>query len=115
MSHTSTSLTEAQRTEDQRICAWYESQSEEVLADLFELYGASTPRECWDAWCAVVDACPSPANPAAPASLPAPAVAEQGEGIRVQNREAWMAIADFLILDGLRSVVSLRAANDCHA
>lgn len=62
---------------DQAINAWYESQSEDLLRDLFERFDADTPRK---AWLAFFSDCSPPATQTAPASLPASAAAGQGEG-----------------------------------
>lgn len=62
-------------TEDQRICAWFERQSEETLRDLQDRFDAVSPRQCWNAFFAD---CPPPApqNPGACLSAPAAAVQE---------------------------------------
>lgn len=91
-------------TEDDRICAWYEAQSEETLSYLFERFGASTPRQCWLSF---HRDCSLPSVDSA-ASLPAPAAGEVGGNVS-RNRAAWMSIADFLTLDNLRSVLAARA------
>lgn len=37
-------------TEDERICAWFECQSEDTLRDLHDRFDAVSPRECWNAF-----------------------------------------------------------------
>lgn len=37
-------------TDDERICAWHDCQTEEFLRDLFDRFGASSPRQCWNAF-----------------------------------------------------------------
>lgn len=60
--------------EDQRIIAWFESQSEETLRDLFDRFDASSPRQCWTAFLAD---CTPPAQECPGDSLAAPAEAGQ--------------------------------------
>jgi hypothetical protein len=53
-------------TEDERICAWFECQTEETLRDLHERFDAVSPRECWTAF---FNDCSSPAPESPGASL----------------------------------------------
>lgn len=62
-------------TEDQRICAWFECQTEETLRDLHERFDAVSPRECWTAF---FNDCPSPAPESLGDSLAAPVEVVQG-------------------------------------
>lgn len=59
--------------EDQRICDWFESQSEEFINDLMEKHGYDlTPRKAWDAFSGSPAAQESQSE-----SVPAPAEAVQ--------------------------------------
>lgn len=62
-------------TDDERICAWFESQTEEFLRDLFDRFGAVSPRQCWNAF---FNDCSSPAPQSSGDSLAAPVEAVQG-------------------------------------
>lgn len=62
-------------TEDQRICAWFECQSEDTLRDLFERFDAVSPRQCWHAF---LNDCSLPAPEGSGDSLAAPVEAVQG-------------------------------------
>ena len=72
-------------TEDERICAWFECQSEETLRDLEERFDAVSPRECWHAF---FNDCSPPAHQGHSKSLAAPAAAGQGVGIRIKVRRS---------------------------
>lgn len=61
--------------EDQKICAWYESQTEQTLCDLQDHFGAESPREAFNAFF-TPSAEQSPGD-----SLAVPAEALQGECI----------------------------------
>lgn len=63
-------------TDCQRLEAWYESQTEETLCDLFDRFGAVSPRECWHAF---FNDCPPPAHEGLGDCLAAPA--EAGHGV----------------------------------
>ena len=62
---------------DDQVVAWFDSQSEEFLAVLPGYEDGLTPRRAWNEFFSS-----SPATEAAPASLPAPVVAGQGEGTK---------------------------------
>lgn len=61
-------------TDDQRICAWFECQTEETLRDLHERFDAVSPRECWTAF---FNDCSSPAPESLGVSLAVPVEAVQ--------------------------------------
>jgi hypothetical protein len=61
-------------TEDERICAWFECQTEETLRDLHERFDAVSPRECWTAF---FNDCSSPAPESLGVSLAVPVEAVQ--------------------------------------
>ena len=69
-------------TEDQRICAWFECQTEETLRDLHERFDAVSPRECWTAF---FNDCPSPAPQSLGVSLAVPVEAVQEVCIHQQQ------------------------------
>ena len=73
---------------DQRICAWYESQTEETLRDLQDRFDAQTPRQAWTAF--FNDFTPS-ADQGSGDSLAVPAVAQQGECIpTLEQFQRWL-------------------------
>lgn len=87
-------------TEDQRICAWFESQSEETLRDLQDRFDAQTPRQAWEAFFADCSS-PAPQNPGACLSAPAAAVQE----VRSDSSDAEFGLSalDLQVLDVLEN------------
>lgn len=77
---------------DDEVVAWFDSQSEEFLAELPGYEDGLTPRRAWNEFF-----CPSPATETAPASSPAPVVAGQVEGTtRVSLKDFEDRLSDLL-------------------
>lgn len=97
---------------DQEILAWYESQTEELLRDLYDRFGAQTPRQ---AWMSSFNDCAFPAQQSPGDSLAAPAEAGQGvcNHLAAARTVQWLLGELFCLAeDGtLEEVVLLNASN----
>ncbi|GAB1387757.1 hypothetical protein MASR1M59_29050 [Melaminivora sp.] len=97
---------------DERVNAWFESQSEELLRDLGERYDAYSPRACWEAFFS------PPAAPSAAESSPAPSAEQPGGEPTTPTRDnspAWLSIASFLSLQYLRLTLSRASSGGSKA
>ena len=87
-------------TEDQRICDWYDSQTEETLRDLQDRFDAQTPRQAFHAFfpdfAPSADQCPGD-------GLDAPAEAQQGAHPASSDAEFGLSVLDLQVLDVLEN------------
>lgn len=87
-------------TDDERICAWFENQSEETLRDLQDRFDAQTPRQAWEAFLAD---CLPPAPQSSSDSLAAPAAAVQEVRSDSSDAEFGLSALDLQVLDVLEN------------